>query len=142
MLALDVENGTGGDGDVQHFFQAHGLSTELYFVVVPASFFAAFEIDGVGNFEVGCIVVAAKFHQIRFASDTESIRHQHHPGHVPLVASFEVCGLVDFFVSVDTFGRVLIVLPDLFDQMQCQSPFTEQQVVEVAEWKKIVFNKW
>ncbi len=140
VLAFDVEDGTGGYGDAEHFFEAHGLSAELDFVVVPTSFFAAFEIDGVGDSERSSIVVAAEFNEVGFASNSQSIRHQHHPGYVPLVASFEVRGLIDLFVSVNAFGSVLIVLPDLFDQMQRQSPFAEQQVVQVTQRQEIIFQ--
>lgn len=114
------------------------MSTELHFVVVPASLFAAFEIDGVRDMKGSAIGVAAELDKIRLAGHTEPIRHQHHPGDIPLVASFEVRGLVDFFVSVDTFGRVLIVLPDLLDKRPRQSAFTEQRVVEISKRQKIV----
>lgn len=142
MLAFDVKDGTGGDGDVQHFFQTHGLSAELDFVIVPASFFAAFEVDRIRNIEHGRIVVSSKFHKIGFASHAESIRHQHHAGNVSLVASFEIRGVIDFPMSVFAFGSVLVVLPDLFDEMQRQPPFTEQQVVQISQRQKIVFSKW
>ena len=59
VLAADVKDCAFGDGNsadetsalpvAQHFFQAHGLSAELNVIIVPASFLAAFEIDGIGN---------------------------------------------------------------------------------------------
>ena len=50
VLTADVKDGPFRHENAQHFFQAHGLGTELDFVVVPASFFATFEIDGVWDF--------------------------------------------------------------------------------------------
>ena len=138
VLAFDVEDGPFGHGHIEHFFETHGLRTELDFVVIPASFFAAFEIDGIRDIEGTAIVVAAEFDKIGLAGHTELVRHQHHAGNIPLIASFKVRGLIDFFMSVYTFGGVLIVLPDLFDQMQCQSPFTEQEVVYITQRQKIV----
>ena len=41
MLAFDVEDGAFRDRNIQHLFQTHGLSAELHFVIVPATFLSA-----------------------------------------------------------------------------------------------------
>lgn len=50
---LSIENGAGGDGGVQHFFEAEGLCTELYPVAVigfGASAFVFYRKYPSGNF--------------------------------------------------------------------------------------------
>lgn len=163
VLAFEVKDGTGGNIDIQHFFETHGLSTELHFVVIPASFFAAFEIDRVRNKRVRrvrwlergrpvrCVLVRGgglvrrglrmggrdvrvpEFHEIRFAGDSEPIRHEHHACNVSLVASFQVGGLINLAMSVLSLGGVLVVPPDLLHQMQRQPPLAEQQIVEIPQ---------
>ena len=67
-----VEDGPGGDGDAQHFFQADGLAAELDLVVVPASAFAALVFDGEGR--VGAAgVVGAEFDEVRDADDAQAM---------------------------------------------------------------------
>ena len=91
--------------------------------------------------ECGRDVRAPEFDKIGFAGHTEPIRHQHHAGYIPFIASFEIGRLIDFFVRVHAFGSVLVILPDLFDQMQGQSAFAEQQVVQVTQWQQFIVKK-
>jgi hypothetical protein len=48
-LTFDVEDGSFWNSNVKHFFEAKSLRAELNLVVIPASFFSSFEIDGIGN---------------------------------------------------------------------------------------------
>lgn len=171
MLAFDVKDGTFRNCNIQHFFEAHGLSTEMHFVVVPATFFATFEIDGIRDKRVRrvrwpergrpvpCVLVrggglvrrglrmggrdvrAPEFHEIGFAGDSELPGHEHHAGDVSLVAAFEIRGLINLAMSVLAFGSVLVVPPDLLDQMQRQPPLAEQQIVEISQREKIVVSE-
>ena len=56
------------------------------------------------------------------------------------IAPLQVSGLIDFSMRVLAFRRVLIVLPDLLDQMQRHPPLTEQQIVQVSQREQVVFQ--
>lgn len=68
MLAFDVKDGTARDRDMHHFLEAECLSAELSFVVVPTSFFATFEFDGIGS--NGSIGTGVHFDEIGFSDET------------------------------------------------------------------------
>jgi hypothetical protein len=45
LLALGMKHGTAGDRDVHHFFEAKGLGTQLYIVVIPSPELSPFVLD-------------------------------------------------------------------------------------------------
>ena len=82
--------------------------------------------------------IIAQFDQIRFADQPQTMRHQPHAGNIAPIPATQILWNIDALVRQQTFGRILVILPDLLIQMQRRPPLAEQQVVEVANRKEIV----
>jgi len=80
MLAFDMKDGTSGDRDLHHFFEAEGLCAELSFVVIPASFLTPFEFDWVRD--DGTIGTGMHLDQVRFPDQAQGIGDEPHPGDI------------------------------------------------------------
>jgi hypothetical protein len=130
MLAFDMKDGTSGDRDLHHFFEAEGLRAELSFVVIPTSFLAPFKLNWVRNNRT--IGSGVHLDQVGFSDKPQFIGNQPHTGDIAQFAPFSIARYIDSFMGEQAFRRELIILPNLLIQMQSRPPLAKEEVVDVA----------
>jgi len=130
MLAFDMKDGTSGDRDLHHFFEAEGLRAELSFVVIPASFLTPFEFDWV--WDDGTIRTGMHLDQVRFPDQAKGIGDEPHPGDIAQFTTFSIARNIDSFMGQQAFCGELIILPNLFIQMQSRPPLAEEEIVDIT----------
>lgn len=122
-----VEEGAGGDGDAEHFFEAEGLGAELE--GVGGVFFgaAAFVFDGEGR---GAL---AELDGVGLANEAKAFGDEPEAAAgADAVADF-VAGLVDAFVHEAAFGGEAVFLPNAGDMDEGALAGANPPVLECGE---------
>jgi hypothetical protein len=73
--AGDVIDGSGGNRDPEHLFQADGLRAELNLVVIPVLPPTAFVLDGIRDLVV-VRVAFAKLHKVGHPGESQTVTDQ------------------------------------------------------------------
>jgi hypothetical protein len=139
-FGLNMVNGAGGDGGIEHLFKTECLGAKLHIVVVPASSLGPLVLNRVGDF-IPCHV-CAELDDIGFSGQPQPIRFEKDAVDSPPARPFLTELAVGAVVSVDTFKCVGIVRPDLLDAVQCAATFAEEQVVEGTQWEVTVLVRF
>lgn len=130
---LAVVEGTGGDGNVEHFFEAEGLGAELDFVPLAGFGFAAFVLYGEGWGFAGF----GEFDNVGDAGKAKA-EAANGEGADDAGAMFGFVGaMVGFVVEDFAFGGEAIFGPGLFNVDEAPLPLAEGEVLEGGERQQV-----
>jgi len=132
--SLAVKDGTGRDGNGEHFLQTKGLGAELKRVRTVGFGATAFVFDG----ENGSVGV--KLDDVGDTGEAEGERAEMKAARGAHAGAGFVFGFVGFFVKHATLGGEEVFRPDLLNVDEGALAWTEAQVLQSRDGEEVVLE--
>ncbi len=134
-LFFTVKKASVGNGNAEHFLDAHGLGAELHFIGAVSFWFAALVFDGED------IPIGVKLDNVALARDAEAHRpYGKAASDADLIFCF-VRPVMGFLMEDVSFRSETIFGPYLFQVDQCALPRAIQPVLERGKREELIFGE-
>ena len=121
----------------QHFFEAESLSTELNFIATVNFRSSALEFNGDNLFRT--VFAGNEFHNVSMPRKPKPKGVEPERSHGFAISPVFRLFFMNLLMQVSSFNRQDIFFPSLFQVNQSPLPFTESEMLQSRNWKKVIF---